>query len=497
MDEPAENTTDTLIDRPLDRATEGPRGLVGAYALGGLLAALGVWLSGGAGSGPGGGPMGSERGGRGGPVEWRRALEISRSLAVNGCDGDAFTEFAALCSGLDVRSLDDPEAAQAAFRAAGIVAVPVDGSQPGAVEIQSARWEHSAGLAVDGSRSVAAITRLDTDERLVTHWVAGESVDSALAKLCVRDLLRDGPIARPWLTVFSMGSRVLDVPLHGDGRARLRWAQLEDGEIDVGSMAVGWTASGTPWPDTLILEVDVPVEPRALEDGGNLPADFVHWASRVTLEGDESVRRAVDSARASNRRVVLWPRLVVSPSGARVDQIVPSGLEALRSQLDRMAVATGRIARFAQELGVDGLVILDGSLVPIENEDSSPERAEPLDRFRRALTEQSAIFEGVRYVVARDGSMFASALEEPVWRESESRGTEIRFAWDQRLGEASARLSAAGIREIHGRAQSLAGARLGFVRVGSSATDAVLQEALRTASSPWTFILPASGDDAR
>jgi len=74
----------------------------------------------------------------------------------------------------------------------------------------------------------------------------------------------------------------------------------------------------------------------------------------LTLEGDERVRAAVDLARAEGLHAMLWPVVVASPSGPRLDDL-PGLLDDGRLRRERQL----RVA-VARRLGAPDLLALDG-----------------------------------------------------------------------------------------------------------------------------------------
>lgn len=234
---------------------------------------------------------------------------------------------------------------------------------------------------------------LSGEPRLSTDQVGFLAEIEALGPLIRDDDARtglDAPAELPRAVAVRYGGSV------GKSRAAFGTA---DGAIELNQIsALGFGA--------VCIEVHVPVVSPSNRAG--LPVEFDQWAggrSRpVTLEGDGAVLLAAEHARAAGLKVVLWPRLIIGPSGGLLGHQLVATSEHWLELSGRVRETSALIAAMAQEMGAEGLVLFDHHFLPTKGEaDAQGEVAEALavrSSVRIALLEGAAAFRGPKVCVA-------------------------------------------------------------------------------------------------
>lgn len=126
------------------------------------------------------------------------------------------------------------------------------------------------------------------------------------------------------------------------------------GDVDEARRTLGTSASAADFRRMRSVGVDVVVIDCRIDAGSSDKGDG------VTLEGDARVQAAADQARSAGLDVVLWPIVVASSSGPRLDDLPGLLGEARLRRERRLRVQAAR--RFASER----LIALDGSIGSVE-----------------------------------------------------------------------------------------------------------------------------------
>lgn len=132
------------------------------------------------------------------------------------------------------------------------------------------------------------------------------------------------------------------------------------GDVAVARRTLGTSASAADFRRMRTLGVDAVVIDCRI-DAGSPGKD-----RGVTLEGDARVQAAADQARSEGLAVVLWPVVVASPSGPRLDDLPGLLGEARLRRERRLRVLAAR--RF----GSERMIALDGSIGSVEEVKGHP-----------------------------------------------------------------------------------------------------------------------------